>query len=163
MKRAALFIVLITCVTIFGCKTGEGSLRPPAQDFSLQDLNNRTVTFSDYRGKAVILNFFATWCPPCRSEIPYFIELLDEYAGKGLAVIGISLDQGGPDKLRDFVKDMGIDYPILMNDGVVDKQFGPINSIPVTFIIDKDGNIINQIVGSRPKAVFEAEIRPLLK
>ena len=88
---------------------------------------------------------------------------LDEYGDKGLVVIGISLDEGGPNKVRDFVKDMGIDYPVLMNDGVVDKQFGPIRSIPVTFIIDKKGDIINQIVGSRPKAVFEAEVTPLLK
>jgi len=162
MKRAALFIVLIACAMVFGCKASEGSLNPPAQDFSLQDLNNRTVRLSDYSGKVIILNFFATWCPPCKAEIPYFIELLDEYGDKGLAVIGVSLDEGGQSKVRDFVKDMGINYPVLMNDGLVDKQFGPIRSIPATFIIDKKGNIISQIVGSRPKAVFETAVKPLL-
>ncbi len=159
--RKILFLLLAGAILFTGCSNIE-SANGKAPNFSLQDLNNRTVRLSDYEDKVIILNFFATWCPPCRTEIPDFIELVDEYSDKNLVIIGISLDRSGVGALREFANGLGINYPTLLDDGLVSNAYGPIRSIPTTFIIDKKGNIIQKIVGARSKDYFENIIKPLL-
>jgi len=146
---------------IQGCSDVVESADKKAQDFTLQDINNKTVSLSDYKNKVVILNFFATWCPPCRSEIPDFVELMDKYNEKGLAIIGICLDKD-IDTAREFVHENNINYPVLLDDGGVSEKYGPVGSIPTTFIIGRDGNIAQELVGARKKEYFEEIIKPLL-
>ena len=134
----------------------------PAPAFTLQDLNGKNVSLADFRGKVVVLDFWATWCPPCVKEIPHFIELYEQYKDKGLAIVGISLDREGVSVVEAFVQKYQIKYPIMMTDGKVDEAFGPITSIPTTFLIDPAGNITKKYVGYNSKAVFEADIKKLL-
>ncbi|GAG07168.1 unnamed protein product, partial [marine sediment metagenome] len=134
----------------------------PAPAFTLQDLNGKNVSLSDFRGKVVVLDFWATWCPPCVKEIPHFIELYEQYKDKGFEIVGISLDRAGISVVKSFVQKYQIKYPIMMTDGRVDKAFGGIPSIPTTFLIDSAGNISKKYVGYNSKAVFEADIKKLL-
>jgi len=133
-----------------------------APAFTLQDLNGKNVTLADFRGKVVILDFWATWCPPCIKEIPDFIELYEQYKDKGFAMLGISLDQEGISVVKSFAQKVKINYPIMMTDGRVDKAYGGITNIPTTFVIDPAGNIQKKYVGYIEKAVFEADIKALL-
>jgi cytochrome c biogenesis protein CcmG/thiol:disulfide interchange protein DsbE len=134
----------------------------PAPSFTLQDLNGKQVSLSDFRGKVVVLDFWATWCPPCVKEIPHFIELYEQYKDKGFAMVGISVDREGVSVVKSFAGKHRINYPILMTDGQVDKAYGGITGIPTTFVIDRAGNIRQKYVGYRDKAVFEADIKALL-
>ena len=140
-----------------------------AADFSLMDLNGETVKLSDYAGKVVIIDFWATWCPPCVKEIPHFNELAEEYADKGLVVLGISVDRDGKDVVKEFMKNrIPIGYRVAMsNPDIYATYQGYLPSaeqggIPFTFIIDRQGNIVNHYVGYRPKEVFVDAITPLL-
>ena len=141
---------------------------PPAPDskaapsFTLQDLNSKQVSLSDFKGKVVILDFWATWCPPCVKEIPHFVELYEQYKGEKFTIVGISLDRQGVSVVKPFVQKYQVNYPILMTDGQVDKAYGGIASIPTTFIIDSAGNIRHKYIGYRDKAVFETDIKALL-
>jgi peroxiredoxin len=133
-----------------------------APSFTLQDLSGKQVSLSDFRGKVVVLDFWATWCPPCVMEIPHFIELYEQYEAQGFAMVGISLDRDGIGVVEAFASKYKINYPILMNDGRADKDYGGITSIPTTFVIDRAGNIRQKYVGYREKDVFEADIKALL-
>jgi peroxiredoxin len=134
----------------------------PAPSFTLQDLSGNKVSLSDFKGKVVILDFWATWCPPCVMEIPHFIELYDQYKAQGFAMVGISLDRGGTGEVEAFVRKYKVNYPILMTDGQVDRVYGGIKYIPTTFVIDAAGNIRQKYTGYKDKAVFEADIKALL-
>ncbi len=133
-----------------------------APSFTLQDLNGKPVSLSDFKGKVIVLDFWATWCPPCVMEMPHFIELYEQYKDQGFAMVGISLDHQGISVVKSFVRKYQVNYPILMTDGRVDKAYGGIPSIPTTFVIDSAGNIRQKYVGYRDKAVFEADIKAFL-
>lgn len=133
-----------------------------APSFTLQDLNGKPVSLSDFKGKVVILDFWATWCGPCVIEIPHFIELYEQYKAQGFAMVGISLDRQGVGIVKSFVQKHGVNYPILMADGRVDRAYGGITSIPTTFVIDRIGNVRRKYIGYRDKAVFETDIKALL-
>lgn len=132
-----------------------------APDFSLKDINGKDVKLSDFKGRAVILDFFASWCPPCRQEVPDFVELQKTYGDKGFTVIGVALVSAKDAK--DFAGEFGVNYPILVDDGKVSDLYGPIRSIPTTFILDKSGKITKVYIGFRKKEVFEQNIQELLK
>ena len=153
---------LLTLLTISMVSTACALKAEPAPAFDLQDLNGKSVKLSDFKGKVVILDFWATWCPPCRAEIPHFVELQNEYRDKGLVVVGVSLDQGGPGVVSSFVKQQGINYPIVMGDDSVTSKYGDIQAIPTTFVIDSNGNIVGKHEGFTDKGVFVKEISPLL-
>ena len=155
------FLLLAGMILLFGCSNVE-SADKKATDFSLENINNRTVRLSDYENKVIILNFFATWCPPCRSEIPDFVELMDEYGDKDFVIIGVSVDKTGMSEVKKFAGEYNINYPVLLDDGLASNAYGPIRSIPTTFIIDKNGNIVDKIIGAREKDYFEDAIKPLL-
>jgi cytochrome c biogenesis protein CcmG/thiol:disulfide interchange protein DsbE len=112
-----------------------------APDFTLETMEGNTFTLSDQRGKVVVLNFWATWCGPCRKEIPDFMELHKEMKNNGVLFAGISLDKEGWEKVRPYANEMGINYPIMVDDGSVSRQYGPIRAIPTTFIINKKGKV----------------------
>lgn len=117
---------------------------------------------SGLKGKVVLLDFWATWCPPCRAEIPHFKELYADYRGQGFEAVGLALDEGGADVVRPFVKENGVSYPIAMGTPKVAEAYGGIRGIPTTFLIDRQGRIAEKYVGYRDKAVFERDIRRLL-
>ena len=134
----------------------------PAPDFTLLDLNGKEVSLLDFKGKVVIIDFWATWCPPCVKEIPHFIELYEEYKDKGLAMVGISLDRQGVGVVKAFKKQFKVNYPLLMANNQVVSAYGNIRGIPTTFVIDSEGNIQRMYVGYQSKSVFEADIKKLL-
>ena len=135
----------------------------PSPAWELKDVDGKPVKSSDFTGKVVILDFWATWCGPCRMEIPGFIELQKQYADKGLVVVGVSLDQDGASVVKAFMEKTGINYPIVLGDEAIVSAFGGVEGIPTTFIIDRNGRIVGKHVGYSAKAEFEAEIKPLLK
>lgn len=149
-------VLLGACAHSNAVETGQS-----APDFSLSGMDGQKTSLSDFKGKAIILNFFATWCPPCRGEIPDFIELQKTYADKGFTFIGVSL-VGAKDS-KDFAEKMGINYPVLIDDGKVSTAYGPVRSIPTTFVIDKDMKVVKTYIGARDKGTFEKDIKELLK
>lgn len=158
--RNILFLLLAGMILFVGCSVAVENAGKKAADFSLEDVNNKTVRLSDYENKVIILNFFATWCPPCRSEIPDFVELMNEYGDKDFVIIGISLENDMK-VVKDFADKYKINYPVLIDDGLVSESYGQIGSIPTTFIIDKNGDIVEKIIGARKKDYFEDAIKPL--
>ena len=135
----------------------------PAPAWELKDLEGQAVKLSDFKGKVVLLNFWATWCPPCRQEIPDLIALQNQYKDKGLVVVGVSLDQNGPAAVRPFVSRIKINYPVVMGDEKTARAYGSVQVIPTTFFIDREGRIAGQHEGGDDKAGFEASVKPLLE
>jgi peroxiredoxin len=133
-----------------------------APDFTLTDLSGQPVTLSEHRGKVVLLDFWATWCPPCRKEIPHFVELYDQYRDQGLEIIGISLDQAGVETVQKFAEEYQINYPVVMGHAEVAGSYGGIRGIPTTFAISREGKIVETYVGYRDREVFESIIKSLL-
>lgn len=133
-----------------------------APDFVLLDIDGSERTLSDFSGKVVILDFWATWCPPCRAEIPHFVELYDTHKDEGLEIIGVSLDRNAERVVEAFAEENRINYTLLVGDNDVTDLYGGIMSIPTTFIIDRDGRITERFVGYRGKEVFEEAIKELL-
>lgn len=134
----------------------------PAPDFELPTGSGEPFRLSEHRGEVVVLNVWATWCPPCRHEIPDFIELQDELGDRGLTVVGVSLDEDGWDAVRPFAEEIGITYPIAVDDGTVEGLYGPTVSLPTTFVIDRDGNVAHYIPGMILRDDLEPLLRPLL-
>jgi thiol-disulfide isomerase/thioredoxin len=135
----------------------------PVSVWKLQDVNGKTVSSADFKGKIVVLDFWATWCSPCRAEIPGFIELQKEYGKNGVAIIGASVD--GADELaavKKFAERFGINYPVVLADQETVRAFGGVDVIPTTFIIDRDGRIVSRHMGFTEKAELEKEIKMLL-
>jgi len=136
--------------------------KPANMDFKFKDLDGKEVPLASFKGKVVLLNFWATWCGPCKAEIPGFVELQAKYKDK-LTVIGLSVDDPA-DKARAFATEYKINYPILLGDGdeKVQDAYGPIWGIPASFIISKDGRVCRRHLGIAPKAVFEKELVALM-
>jgi cytochrome c biogenesis protein CcmG/thiol:disulfide interchange protein DsbE len=134
-----------------------------APDFTLKSFDGKTVKLSDYKGKVIIIDFWATWCPPCRKGIPDLISIQNDYKND-VVIIGISLD--GEKTLKDvpgFVKSYAINYPIVYGDDKVVAAYGGIEGIPTAFVVDKKGNIVDKHVGLVPKDTYVNKIKELLK
>ena len=136
--------------------------KPAKLDFTMKDLAGKPVSLTSYKGKVILLNFWATWCGPCKAEIPGFVELQERYKND-LVVVGYSVDDEAP-KAKAFADEYKINYPILLGEGREDVQdaYGPIWGIPASFIISRDGKVCKKHLGIAPKAVFEREIKALL-
>ncbi len=144
-------------------ETGGGSKRrQAAPPWQLKDVDGKTVKLSDFKGKVVILDFWATWCPPCRKEIPGFVALQKKYADKGVTVVGVSLDEGGVGIVKAFMKQNGMNYPVVLGDQQIAMAYGGISSIPTTFVIDKEGNVAAVHEGYSDPSEFEADLNKLL-
>lgn len=131
-------------------------------DYTIKDMNGVDVKLSSFKGKVILLNFWATWCGPCKAEIPGFVELQKQYAND-LVILGLSVDDP-VDKLKPYAKQYKINYPVLVGLGRDDVQdaFGPLWGIPVSFVIGRDGKICKKHMGIAPKATFEKEIKALI-
>ena len=128
--------------------------------FELKDLNGNTVRLTDFAGKVIILDFWATWCGPCKKGIPEFVELQKTYSKMGVTIVGIALDDY--DAVKKFYQDYKMNYPVLMGTNEIVKLYGGIRGIPTAFIISKDGTIRQRYEGYRPKDLFEKEIKAAL-
>ena len=130
-------------------------------DFVLKDQNNAPVNLADYKGKVVIVNFWATWCGPCKVEIPDFVKLYAEYKDKGLMIVGISVDDK-PEQLQAFIKEHNMNYPVLQMTPEVEDAWGPFYGYPTSFVVARDGSICTKHLGPATKEQFEREIKTLL-
>jgi peroxiredoxin len=135
--------------------------KPLAPDFTLPQLDGQPLSLSSYRGKLVLLDFWATWCVPCRAETPHFVELQQKYGNRGLQIIGISMDDS-PDSVRPFVQQFHVNYPIVMGTAKTGEQYGGILGMPIAFLIDPQGHIISKHLGATDPGVFEREIAGML-
>ncbi len=132
-----------------------------APAFALPDLDGNSVSLEGLRGKVILLNFWATWCPPCRAEIPDLIELQTKYAGK-LQIVGLSVDDDSPEYVKKFVEKTRLNFPVVMAPGELRAKFGGIPALPTSFVLDTQGRVVQKHTGLRNPALYETEIRSLL-
>ena len=168
-----LLSAAVICVFLAGCSRSpttaraagstESKDRKQAPDFALKDVNGATVRLSDYKGKVILLDFWATWCGPCKIEIPWFMEFEQQLKNRGFAVLGVSMDEGGWDDVKPYIEQLKINYRILMGDDKVEQAYGGIDSLPTTFLIDRSGKIAAVHVGiEKGKNEIRDEIDGLL-
>ena len=174
-RRVALPLFLVLAGLEMGCTS---SPKPPAAetpqatpsnagkvaaDFALKDASGTDFKLADYKGKVVLLNFWATWCGPCKAEIPWFVEFNKKYKDSGLAVLGISMDDDGWKSVKPYITEKKIDYRIAVGNDQIGRSYGGVDSLPTTFIIDRTGKIAYTHMGLESKDVYEKEIAGLLK
>ena len=134
----------------------------PAPDFDLLALDGQKVKLSDYRGKAVLLNFWATWCPPCKIEMPWFVELQNQYGKDGLVVLGVAMDDSAAPKIAEFTHEMGINYQVLLGTDQVSDDYGNVQYLPTTFYIDRNGLIVDKMAGLLDRKDIEDSVKKAL-
>jgi cytochrome c biogenesis protein CcmG/thiol:disulfide interchange protein DsbE len=180
MKKISISIIFFSLLVFFGCSKNASELNKEqksdsvtnsgnnsnsnsskAPGFTLVGPSGKKISLSDYKGKVVIVDFWATWCPPCRKGIPDLVDIQSEFGNK-VAVIGISVDTDTQNQVASFAKDFNINYTVLFATQEVVQSYGNIESIPTSFIIDKNGNIVNQYVGLTPKETYVSEIKKLI-
>jgi cytochrome c biogenesis protein CcmG/thiol:disulfide interchange protein DsbE len=163
--------MVVSIMLVFGIQktrhapaaTGAGKLAgQTAPDFTLSSLDGRTVKLSDFRGQAVLLNFWATWCEPCKIEMPWFVELQKKYGPRGLEVLGVAMDDASPKEISEFAKKMGVNYPILLGKEDVGTAYGGVQYLPTTFYIGRDQKIIDRVFGLVSRSEIEANIQRAL-
>ena len=133
-----------------------------APDFTLPQLDGHDLRLSSYRGKVVLLDFWATWCDPCREEIPHFVDLQQRYGDRGLQIVGVSMDDS-PDPVRPFYQQFHMNYPVVMGTAQTGAMYGGILGLPIAFLITRDGRIYAKHIGATSAEVFEKEIKSLLE
>jgi peroxiredoxin len=137
--------------------------RRQAPDFSLKDADGKPVKLSDYRGKVVILDFWATWCGPCKVEIPWFMELQRRNKDRGFEVLGVSMDDEGWEVVKPFVQQLGVNYRVMIGNDATAQLYGGVDALPTTFLIDRTGRIAAVHVGLASKKDFEDGVEQLLQ
>ncbi|HMW32903.1 MAG TPA: TlpA disulfide reductase family protein [bacterium] len=156
--RWSLAIFVLAGLMSSGCnKPGSGG----AVDFTIKDLDGNTVSLSQYRGKTVLLNIWATWCGPCKKEIPDLIALHNEMKDKDVVVLGVLLESESAEASKPTVKEFNINYPVWYGDDAFAQQF-QVQAFPTTVIIDKNGKSVKTMIGLQSKAKFEAAVREAL-
>jgi peroxiredoxin len=169
MSSSKFIGAIALAVLLVGCSTSsrkaavqEENLRKPAPQFTLEDATGAKVTLADYKGKVVLLNFWATWCAPCKIEIPWFMEFEKTYKDRDFAVLGLAMDDDGWKSVKPYVEQHKLNYRILVGTEVVSKLYGDIDSLPTTFILDRDGRIAKEHLGLAGKGEYLNEILTLL-
>ena len=170
MKRLFFYVLYIALIFIFITGCNQGGKSPDsnktelatAPDFVLAGLQGDTLRLSDFKGKIIILDIWDTWCPPCKKEIPDFVDLYHTYQQKNVVVIGLALGREGREKVKSFALQQNVSYPLAIADSEVLNAYGPIRGIPTTLIIDQNSKIVKRYTGFREKVVFEKEIKALL-
>jgi thiol-disulfide isomerase/thioredoxin len=154
---ATLLTLLPVALPAAGSMTGQAA---PALTF--KDLAGQEVSLAALKGKVVVVDFWATWCGPCRVEIPGYIEMQKKYGKDGFVIVGVSLDQKGPKHVQKFVEANGMNYTVVMGDNDAVDAFGGFNSIPTTFLISREGRILHQKSGAMESAEYEVLVKKAL-
>ncbi len=175
MKRDPVVIIVVAMVVslmlVFGYNLARRAPRTTtdvqlkngqAPDFTLQSTDGKPVHLSDYRGKAVVLNFWATWCAPCKIEMPWFVELQKQYGADGLQFVGVAMDDASTSDIAQFAKDMGVNYPVLIGKESVGDAYGGVQFLPETFYIGRDGKMVDKAFGLKGRGEIEDNIKKIL-
>ncbi|HEY6011119.1 MAG TPA: TlpA disulfide reductase family protein [Nitrospirota bacterium] len=163
MKKVTIILVLVIAALI-ECTSNNnksGHSTSTTTDFTLEDINGHPVSLSDYKGKVVVLEFWATWCPPCRASVPGLIKLNTAYKDKGLVVLAVSMDEGGWDDVKSFVRQNGINYSVLKGTEDVAVQY-QVRTIPMLLVLNKEGKISKQYLGFGNDEELEKDIKAYL-
>jgi peroxiredoxin len=160
----AVSALVVCAVLAAGCsqRTVVKKNAKAAPEFSLKDASGQTVHLSDYRGKVVLLDFWATWCGPCKVEIPWFMEFEKQFKDQGFAVLGVSMDEDGWAAIKPYVNERKMNYRVLLGDDKVSTSYGGVDSLPTTLLIDREGNIASVHEGIAQKEEFKNAIVQLL-
>jgi len=157
-----LLFVLLACVALTASRpalAGDGPAPAPA--FSVRALDGRTFRLSDYRGRPVVIDFWATWCKPCRASMPHLSELQERFAERGLVIVGLSVDDAAPEDVKRFAEGLRVKFRLAMaNDRVLD-DYGPIRALPTTFFINRKGDVVRRVVGYIDAETMESYVREL--
>jgi peroxiredoxin len=171
VRSLAAVSVLCAALSITGCNEYSATVkaavkaeneRKPAPDFNLKDADGKPVKLSDYRGKVVLLNFWATWCGPCKIEIPWFMDFEQTYKDKNFAVLGVSLDEDGWDAVKPYIQQKKINYRVMIGTEQVAQMYGEVDSLPTTFMIDREGRVAAVHIGLVSKSDYIHDITDLL-
>ncbi len=176
IRRFLAFTTLALGAVLFSCahksadthsqkasdQAGQQVSRKPAPDFTLKDANGNDLKLSQLRGKVVLLNFWATWCGPCAMEIPWFVEFEQQYRSQGLEIVGVSMDEDGWKAVKPYVQEHKMNYRVLLGDESVGQLYGGVDSLPTSFLIDRDGKVAYVHVGLAGKNEYADEIQNLL-
>ena len=171
MRKAVLILIVIAVVVGLyelarhqSARNGgpAGSIGTVAAPFALTTIDGKPLDLASYKGKVVLLDFWATWCVPCQSEIPHFVEFQNNYAAQGFQVVGISMDDG-PDPVRPFYQQYKMNYPVAMGSTQLAQSYGGILGLPVTFLIDRNGKIAANYRGQTETSVIQQRLEALLK
>lgn len=162
MKTSRLFLAASVLLAAAAFARAEPVPPTPAPSWTLPDVDGHSVSSDQFKGKVVVVDFWATWCGPCRHEIPGYIELQKKYGKDGLVIVGVSLDRQGAKVVKPFVEKEGMNYPVVIGDESTVEAFGGFNAIPTTFIIDRDGNIRDKKTGTEETASYEKRLKTYL-
>ena len=171
MKTVRIFVIAlgVSAAVFSSCSRSKqtevsqsSSQLKAAPDFTLKDANGSSVKLSDYRGKVVLLNFWATWCVPCKIEIPWFMEFEQQYKNKGFAVLGVAMDDDGWAAVKPYMAAKKMNYRVVMGSDSVATEYGGIDALPTTFVINQDGRIVASHIGLINKDDYLKEIQGLL-
>ena len=163
MQRILVTLLLSLPGLVLSLPAHAQQQKQKAPNFVLKDADGRTVELAKLKGKVVLVNFWATWCGPCRKEMPDFVEVYKQQKANGLEIIGVSLDEEGWDVVRPFLKQYKINFPVVIGDGKLANAYGGIQFLPTSFLIDRNGFIVDKHIGMLPKETLERKIAPLLK
>ena len=160
MIAAAALLLGLTVAFRLRSHTSPGfasAVHSVAPDFSVTTIDGKKLALSDYRGKIVLLDFWATWCSPCRAEIPRFVQLQDKFGAKGLQIVGISMDDSA-EPVRQFYRDFHMNYPVALGGAKLGELYGGVFGLPIAFLIDRDGHILSKHIGATDPAIFDKEV-----
>jgi peroxiredoxin len=168
--RSIALVIVAAAALLYGCSgpaTVRASVkaekdRKPAPNFTLTDASGKQVKLSDFKGKVVLLNFWATWCGPCKVEIPWFIEFQQTYKDRDFVVLGVSFDDDGWKSVRPYMEQKKINYRVMIGDDLTAQHFGGVESLPTTFLVDRSGRIASVHIGLVSKSDYKNEIETLL-
>ena len=165
-RKAPVAILLALALGVLACAPGvpvEADLETsPLPEFSVEDLEGNLVTNTNLAGDVVLVNFWATWCGPCKIEMPWFVDFQRKYKDKGFTVLAISLDENGAAPVREFVAELELNFPVVLGDDPLAADFGGVHALPTTFIVDRSGRIVFRHTGLVSKQTYVDEIEALL-
>ncbi len=161
LKSRKILLFLVVCSALVWSTTALSATKMPV--FVLPNaLDDKKVSSETFEGKTLFVTFFATWCPPCIEEVPTLVDLHKKYGRDGFSVVGLSVDQGGSKAIKRLVKKKSINYPVLMADAKTMQDFGGVYGIPVSFLVNKKGNVVKKYTGYIAKSVLEKDLKKVL-